>query len=394
MASFQMASFQSASFQKAFAVVRFGLVPCSCILALVVLLTMAKLERPPLTSSGPSLTSPTSDAESSKMPPFKSALDVRHCNIASRFDLPGQLVNYKWIPFKNTNPEAELLYEIGKGGPASWFENQTIFLVGDSQERHVSMRLCKQLQGKYQSVEWTEGTGERAPIAKLIGWNSSAMVEQGRPHLCHIAKYNTSVVQFFIFGLTSHTAEIGDRPHHKLTWETYETLERLQYLVRITRAIQRQPTAIVLNSALWDLANWGRDGELKGNPKELPRELLDEWLLGASGMVEALKGTFPSAHILWRTAPLAANETLGSFAAPGMNRTDDTRAFQAAYIHALNEAARHLSEQEGLGILDWAKVLYGQKSEDLRRDARHFHAPVYNVYIEMLLDWLSEVQRC
>lgn len=56
---------------------------------------------------------------------------------------------------------------------------------------------------------------KKPPNGKLVEQNMSPDIEQALPHACLIPK-STSMVQLFIFKLSSHVADIEDTRHHTL----------------------------------------------------------------------------------------------------------------------------------------------------------------------------------
>ena len=109
----------------------------------------------------------------------------------------------------------------------------------------------------------------------------------------------------------------------------------------------KEPTMIVLNSALWDLEMlWLYDGERQRDFELRPTQV-HRYLRGVRALVETTRRVFPRSRILWRTLHPAGPAQYGG------------KSTHPASIHALNEAVRAHAPTWRLEIVDVGRMIQG-----------------------------------
>ncbi|GBG72899.1 hypothetical protein CBR_g12619 [Chara braunii] len=314
-----------------------------------------------------------------------SAVSFERRKTCNPYSVYGRLVGGTWRPFRSDCPSSEVLPILrrqywgnrsvqlqGQSGVAAtapgittpellpWLVGRTIVLVGDSQDRNAVHDVCLFIGATESMHSWNGSAG-------------SCVAPMGCPRVCRVAAYNLTIMSFFVYGLTQNES-IPWTETHKESWEPVLIENRLrQLLAPFLCALRLWPDLIVLNSGLWDLANWGREAAFSGvrlagtgtllNPI-LPSEVRDLvvpdsellWWLSAAKhrFVGTVREIFPDVPLAWRTTPFVdvRLETVGWQGAmgldhvslPGLSADVAHGPYQVVYVDALNQAALQLTE--------------------------------------------------
>jgi len=117
---------------------------------------------------------------------------------------------------------------------------------------------------------------------------------------CRIEDRNFTILHLMSFGVIA-TAE---------TWrfksylpQPYNAEARLTLLANLLDSLQLTPKAVILSSALWDLATRNIEAAVASEPesKHLSWSDVDRYMLGLRGLIGCARRRFPHSLLIWKT---------------------------------------------------------------------------------------------
>ena len=193
----------------------------------------------------------------------------------------------------------------GLSQPESTFRGKKItkplsfVLIGDSLDFKETMAVCRQTESEFLPFPW------ELPMENQNG--HPARLNEGRNRnqemaLCVHRNHRFAMGQFKIFGMKRRCTN-GKQAHREDTRESNTTAERLlQFLYpEVTSRLvgnNKDPTAIMVNSGLWDLSEGCNDQV--GISESYEREYRE----GIHMIHDAIRKLHPTSHLYWRVSPV------------------------------------------------------------------------------------------
>ena len=234
----------------------------------------------------------------------------------------------------------------------------SVLAIGDSVDRDAIQRACNHFGAEFKPyVKLT---------TKLRGKNSY--------NFCHIPELNVTLGQFMNFG-------VFKEPYWKFAYPIpsefhVDNVEHIRLdAANFSKLLpDGQPTIVIVQSYLWDLAReWMVRGKLKRYWQPEPG-FVHQWFARVKKLLAVVKDTFPSSKVMWRTAPPPKEGEDGR-----NNRI----------IHSMNEIMRSYASHAGLEIIDYGSMLQGMSPE--KSFATHPGIDASLAYMNVLLNCLFEL---
>lgn len=239
--------------------------------------------------------------------------------------------------------------------PLPWLVGKTVVLVGDDVERAHAKDFCRFADGQYAVIASDHPLSPR-PFANGIDekWlQTQGTMNETRPTVCFLPKYDFVLVNVFHFGLANRVEfeheSLFINPQYYPPAALRDRLDSI-LLPILAKLGRTKPDLVEFASGFWDLRHFSAVDQRYGQPFD--HELLEdrlEWY--TDRLVQALSdlGTlFPHAKLLWRplytinTADWAAParsialERLANRVVMALNAFPDAAAVKAALFRAIS----------------------------------------------------------
>ncbi|GAA5880590.1 hypothetical protein JCM3774_004745 [Rhodotorula dairenensis] len=288
-------------------------------------------------------------------PPLLATLRAGLESKPSQYSEPAELQ----FPLKRTSTSAGILL------PLPWLVGKTVVLVGDDVERAHAKDFCRFADGEYTVVTSNHPLSPR-PFANGIDekWvqNTQGSLNETRPTVCYLPRYDFVLVNVFHFGLANrvefeHESIFRD-PHFYPPAALRDRLDSI-LLPILSKLGRTSPDLVEFASGFWDLRHFAAVDGRYGQPldRELSPDRL-EWY--TDRLVQAfsdLGALFPRAKLFWRpvytitTADWAAPtrsialERLASRIVTALNTSPDAVAVKADLLRAISSRTKGKDSQ-------------------------------------------------
>jgi hypothetical protein len=149
-------------------------------------------------------------------------------------------------------------------------------------------------------------------------------------------------------GLTGPPYWMAKRPSPTRENVTLDALPQQAALVRSLLG-GTMPTVVVAHSMAWDYSAWWQHvGDFSRNRSAewMQASLVERWASRVDGYLCALRRTFPTSLVVWRTAPYPWKAYYAG----------DFWAVPPAGMYAMNQAARQVCAERGVPVVDMAST--------------------------------------
>lgn len=233
----------------------------------------------------------------------------------------------------------------------------SILFVGDSLDRNSVLRACSFFGARTST--FLNGSARRDyQYCRLPTAGSSASLTIG-----HFQNYGVDpgTAPLWRWAFVNGNASNGLHPGTEGANVDSHILRDATRFRQVLPGHQRDPSLVVAQSYLWDLAqHWQNEGHLQAAFQPNIVSFVLQWTANVKRQLLLLRRTFPQAELAWRTAPPAA----------GQGRSAET-------MRAMSNAARALLAEDAalrrVRLIDWASELWAGENDT---------AAIFNTYTD------------